>query len=461
MRTRALPVLILLPACHAWADDLRAGASAVKITPPRGIAMYGYYHNRGAAGVHDDLYAKAIVFENDGMKAALVSCDLGAVPRAMVEEARALIAQRTGIPGERVMIGATHTHTGPVLLDRASRYNLTGEMLEITKRYSSELPSRIADSVKQALDVLGPVKVFVGRGHEESLVFNRRFFMTDGSVGWNPGKLNPKIVKPAGPVDPEVAVVYLERPDGKPLATYVNYALHLDTVGGDEFSADYPYTLSTILGKVKGPEMVTVFAQGCSGNVNHLDVKSASPQKGHGEAARIGTVLAGEVLKTCTRLEPASDGLIGARSEIVKLPLPRFDPGEVAPARATASKFGEPGAAPFLELVQAFKVIDVAEREGKPVEAEVQVITVGGQLAFVALPGEVFVELGQAIKASSPFPITVVVELANGSIGYVPNRKAYPEGNYEVVSSRVAEGSGEMLVEAALRLLREVRERVR
>jgi hypothetical protein len=449
-----LPVLILLPGWHAWAGDLRAGAAAVKITPPSGIAMSGYYHNRGAAGVHDNLYAKAIVFESDGVKVALVSCDLSSLPRPIAEQARKLVAQRTSIPGDRVMIGATHTHTGPVLLDGPSRYNLTGEMLEITQRYSAELPAKIADSVGQAAAALAPIQVSAGRGHEESLVFNRRFFMTDGTVGWNPGKLNPKIVKPAGPVDPEVAVVYLERPDAAPVATYINYALHLDTVGGEEFSADYPYSLATLLGRIKGPEMITIFSQGTSGNVNHLNVKSGAPQKGHAEASRIGTVLAGEVLKTYTLLQPVAAGKLQARSEMVNLPLPKFDPARLEPARETAAKFGKPGAAPFLELVDAFKLIDVAGRNGKPVEAEVQVITLGKELAWVALPGEVFVELGQAIKQASPFRETIVVELANGSIGYVPNRKAYREGNYEVVSARIAEGSGEMLVESALAMLR-------
>jgi hypothetical protein len=98
----------------------------------------------------------------------------------------------------------------------------------------------------------------------------------------------------------------------------------------------------------------------------------------------------------------------------------------------------------------------VTARQGKPLEAEVQVIALGDQLAWVALPGEIFVELGMAIKQASPFPYTIVAELANGSVGYVPSRKAYPEGAYEVVSARCAAGSGEMLVDAALRMLKEL-----
>jgi hypothetical protein len=109
-----------------------------------------------------------------------------------------------------------------------------------------------------------------------------------------------------------------------------------------------------------------------------------------------------------------------------------------------------------MEQVQAYKVLDVAAREGKPWESEVQVITLGRDLAWVALGGEVFVELGLSIKAASPFKQTHVVELANGSFSYIPNRSAYAEGNYEVVSARCAEGSGEMMVTAAIRMLAEL-----
>jgi hypothetical protein len=109
-----------------------------------------------------------------------------------------------------------------------------------------------------------------------------------------------------------------------------------------------------------------------------------------------------------------------------------------------------------MEQVKAFKVLDVARRGGQPQEVEVQVVTLGDDLAWVSLPGEIFVELGLAIKQGSPFRQTMIAELANGSLGYIPNRIAYPQGNYEVVSARCGEGSGEMLVDAALRMLREV-----
>jgi hypothetical protein len=326
-------------------------------------------------------------------------------------------------------------------------------MKRIGLEYTASLSGKIAEAVRLAHAALRPARVLAGQGREDSLTFNRRFHMKDGSVSWNPAKQNPNIDRPAGPIDGSVPVVYFEALDGKAIAIYVNYALHLDTVGGEEYSADYPYMLSQIMSAAKGKDIVTMFTIGCAGNLNHRDVSSKDPQKGHGEAARIGAVLAGEVLRTLKHATPAEVTAIRASSETLQLPLPSVEPNEVDWARTTAASFNKANAAPFMDLVKAFKIIDVVERKGKPMEAEVQAITFGRTVGFVALPGEIFVEHGLAIKQASPFPNTVIAELANGSVGYVPDRKAYPQGAYEVVSARTAAGSGEMMVESATRQL--------
>ena len=245
--------------------------------------------------------------------------------------------------------------------------------------------------------------------------------------------------------------------DKKPLACYVNYAVHLDNVGGQEISADMPYTLSRCLADVKGPDFVTVFSNGCCGDVNHINVQWAEPQHGHQNAARMGIILAAEVLRLLPQLKPV-DGVLRARRQTVPLPLPPISQEDLKKAKEVRDRQGahDSTAVAFMEAVQAFKVLDVAKQEGKPLEVEVQVITLGNAVAWVSLPGEVFVELGLALKQDSPFPCTVVAELANGCIGYIPARRSYPQGNYEVVSARCAEGSGEMLVQAAVQMLREI-----
>ncbi len=453
---RFLSILLVAAAVLASAQPLRVGAAAVVISPPTGTPMAGYYSTRLSTGVHDDLRAKAIVIASGDERVALVACDLVGIPPAIIEEARALIQSGTGIPGANVMISATHSHTGPLIPDGGARAGAYGGGLEIAKRYRTELPRKIAESVRLANGRLERGRVSFGKGREESLSFNRRFLMKDGSVGWNPGKLNPNIVRPAGPIDPDVPVAFFESAAGEPIATYVNFAMHQDTVGGLEVSSDYAHTLGNLLGKVKGAGMLTLFTIGAAGNINHINVKSAARQQGHEEAARIGTILAGEVLKTFARLEPVTTATLRIARRTVTLEPARLEPGDEERAAAIAKQLDAGATVKFLDTVFAFKALDTAARRGKPLDAEVQVIDLSDQMAWVGLPGEIFTELGASIKRASPFPLTIVAELAHGPVTYFPNDAAFPQGNYEVVTSRVARGSGEKLAAAAKDVLREI-----
>lgn len=441
------------------AAEFRIGAASLSINPPPGIGLAGYYHERGAEGVLDDLMAKAVVLDDGKTLASIVVCDLITMPKWIVAEARKRIESRTGIPGHHVMIAATHTHTAPVLFRDWSRDETDGGSKGVAKDYSQTLPLRIADAVAKAHANLQPVRAFAGKETEPALGKNRRFWMRDGSVGWNPGKLNPEIVRPAGPIDPEVGVFYAETIGAKatPILTFVNYAMHPDTTGGVRISADFPGVLSSALALYKGPGMLTLFANGTCGNINHIDVRWGGAQSGPNEAARLGLILAAAALKAYPRLQPVStNGPLRVRSEIVQLPLPPYTSEELTAARLDVRTAKDSTREGFMKLVRAHRVLDVAAREGKPQEVEMQVIAWGREVAWVAWPGEIFVELGLSVKAGSPFAHTYNVELANGAIGYIPNKSAYPEGHYEVESARVAEGAGEMLVTRALRMLKEV-----
>jgi hypothetical protein len=231
-------------------------------------------------------------------------------------------------------------------------------------------------------------------------------------------------------------------------------------VGGQKISADYAGQLSRLMAEYKGGEMTTLFALGACGNINHRDVFWKDNQKSINEAFRIATVLAGAVNRSWDDLKPLASGPIQMRSEIVKLPLAPVTDEDVARANEVVKRLNDPKTS-FMDQVKAFQVLDIQKRNGRPLEVEVQVVSIGSDVAFVSLPGEVFVELGISIKKASPFPYTMIVELANGSIGYIPNKSAYPEGNYEVVSARCSPGSGEMIVASAVRLLNQMHESAR
>ena len=410
--------------------------------------MSGYFFNRSATATHDPLLARALVFENDGVSIALVSCDLTSMPAGIATEARRLIESQTGIPKSHVMVSATHAHTAPVLLSGWSRYQLEGEMKRIATGYAETLPNQIAQSVASAVKLLRPATVRATIGQEPALPFNRRFFMKDGTVAWNPGKLNPDIVKPTGPIDPAVPIVYVEGEDGQPIAVYVNYAMHLDTVGGLEYSADYVYALSEALKIARGRQLVTVFTMGCSGNINHIDTSSKRPQKGHTEAARIGTILAAAVLRSIDEATPVGDTRLSGQSATLQLEAVKATKDEVAAATEARTK-----STATLVLAKAARILENDARGGKSYDAEIQLLRMGQDLVWIGLPGEIFVELGLDIKQKAKAKWAIIATQTNAALGYIPNRKAYPEGTYEVISARVVTGSGEAIVSTAIGLI--------
>jgi neutral ceramidase len=461
----AFLILLLASAAFARAQTmLRAGAAQVAITPPNGAPMAGYYHARGAEGTLDDLHAKALVIDDGSTKVALVTLDLISTTLSLTRDARAEIEKSTGIPGGNVMISATHAHTGPELADRGARSALAAETAiganNVTTAYSASLPAKIAEAVRAAAGNLTNVMISCATGACEGIAFNRRYYLKDGTVAWNPGKLNPDVMRPAGATDPEVGVVLFE-PAHKPThvvsacAAYVNFSMHPDTVGGALFSADYPGALSRRMADYHGTNCVTIFANGACGNVNHVDVNWARPQSTRAEAERLGVILAASVFLAEKNLREVKAAPLRVKSEMVKLPLAPISNDEIEEARLVARTGNDKTRESFMKLVKAYKVLDVAARQGKPLEVEVQVISIGNEIAWVSLPGEFFAELGLAIKKRSPFRQTLIAELANGSIGYVPDRRSFAEGNYEPVSARCAAGAGEQVVEVACKLLKQ------
>ena len=442
-RRWCLPFVFAVASCFpvgqqsTEAAELTIGTAETVITPLLSSPMAGYYFDRKAEEIHDDLMAKAVVFHRSDKTVGLVACDLIELPRAVVDKAKARIEERTGIPPGHLILNATHAHTGP-------RHEGS---------YDDWLVEKIADTVQLAVARLVPAEATFGVGEENRLPYHRRFWMKDGKLRTNPGKLNPDIVRPAGEIDPSVPVLAISRLDGSPLAIVVNYSLHLDTVGGAAISADFPHYVASILGRAMGPQMLTLHTTGACGNINHWDVHSEDPQRSFAEAERIGTMLAGEVLKVTTFAEPVDVDRIDGLIEEVNLPLKSFSKEELAEAREIVKTPNPPDVDFVLDRVWALRALEVAGREQPTISTCVQAIRVGN-VAFVAVPCELFYELGLDIKRQSPFSHTVVVELANDNIGYVPRREDYGNGGYEVVNSRLAPGGGERIVEAALGLLK-------
>ena len=433
--------------------SLLLGAAQRKITPPLGTHMAGYYHVRPAAAVHDDLFARALVIDDGKTAIALVTCDLVSIREESVVSAREQIAQATAIPGANVLVCCTHTHTGPIT--RGDRSSATfGSMSE---SYMAALEAQIAAAVTEAWETRASGALRIGKAQETRIAFNRRFHMRDGSVKTNPGKNNPDVVEPVGPIDPDVYVLLAESDQGDPIGVLVNYSLHADTTGGDHISADYSGWMEKHL-KNMSPELddaVLLYANGYCGDINHVNVNDPDQLKGFAESERIGRALAESATQALSQLAPVEGETVHAAQRVEALPavVPTKEDVAWAQAAVTAAPMG--GGPGRDDLVKAHRDLALVELNKQEFETEVQVLAVGN-VAFTALPGEIFVELGLSIKEGSPFAHNLLAELANGNLGYICTEAAYPQGAYEPTSSRVLPGSGEQLVRAALDLQREI-----
>ena len=419
--------------------QIRAGVGKTNITPALGTPMDGYYIERLASTVHDDLYARAMVIKDGTQTLVLVVTDLIDVAPYGFPAARARIHKELNVPEENIIISATHTHTGPTFSDE----------------YESFIAVKIFDAVKIAFSNLQEVVIKSGMGQAEDISFHRRFMMRDGTVKFNPGRLNPDIVEPMGPVDPGVGIIYLETTEGIPLAILVNFALHLDTIGGTEISADFPFFMGELLKKVMGEDLMVFFGFGTCGNVNHINVKEPENTKGYERAQRLGYALAAAVIREIPVLETQNVDQLTSESETVYLKIPEYSEKEIEEAKINAQKESDELAS-TPEIREAMKILRIHNMNNQPIEAEI--LTFGfGNASIVALPGEIFVELGLAIKEKSPYKHTLVLTLANNSIGYIPDKEAFKYGAYEVEVSMIAEGEGEKLVESSVRQLEEMK----
>jgi hypothetical protein len=362
-----------------------------------------------------------------------------------------------------IAVAATHSHTGPLFTgplrklwsEQAAARD--GKDAAESFDYPSALIERVAQAIEQAATNARPVKLAAAVGDEKRLAFNRRFHMKDGTVRFNPGRKNPDVIRPAGPIDPAVSVLLLsDAASAKPLASLTNFAMHLDTIGGTEYAADYPYYVEQRLREQLGADFISLFGTGTCGDINHIDVNGENPLKGQAEAERIGTALGDTIVATLPKLMEQKQPSLAVRQKMIEVPAQQFSPAEVAKAKERMPKIGTRDLT-FLEQVETNKIVDVIERyaSGK-VPLEVVAIRLSPEVAIVTLPGEVFVELGLAIKQASPFKTTLVIELSNDCPAYIPTKKAFAEGSYEIVNSRLASGGGEQLADLAISLLKEL-----
>ncbi|QDU19624.1 hypothetical protein [Urbifossiella limnaea] len=469
MTRLALLLAAALPALAADAPPrppgIMAGAHAQDVTPEHfPISVNGGFADRKATSAADKLHARCLVLDDGTTKVALCVVDSCMIPRELGDAARAAASKMTGIPAANILISATHTHSAPTV---------TGVFgSDPDERYVKFLAEKIAAGIMAAHAKLAPAKLGWGAADEPNHVFNRRWLTTPGfenanpfgdktdKVRTNPGYGNKALDKQAGPVDPAVSVLSVRDKDGAPRALFANYGLHYV---GDRpaLSADYFGVFAERVGPVlgaKGDGFVGVLSNGTSGDVNNINFAGAAPPKREpGERSReVAEAVAKAARKAADGASYRSDITLSVATKELTLKVRKPTAAEVARAEAIVAKAKGPVLSGSEEVYARETLLLAKYPDTVPVR--IQAIRIG-ELGIVAIPCEVFTQIGLDIKKRSSTQQTFVVSLANGYNGYLPTAAQHALGGYETWrarSSYLEVGAADAITTTALELLGQV-----
>ena len=446
---------------------LRAGAAKADITPRPGVSLDGPISKNGpVTGVHDRLHARAIVLDDGSTRLAIVICDACMISRDVMDAAKTLVQKETGLPTDRMLIAATHTHAAV----RATRIG-TGPLDD---EYHRLLARRIADVIVQAEKNLTPAQLGYGSFNKPEFIRCRRFLCEPGSVGPNPfGESGERIksvagrssavIKPAGPVDPQFSILSIQHADGKPLAVLGNFSVHY--CGGYQrglVSADYfghfAHALESELDASEGrPAFVGLMSNGTSGNTGAID-RGGKRYPPFEWMKLSGRILAEQTLQTVRKIEHRGDVSLSMQESELELAVRRPDDERLKWAKHILSDKSAKTSHPHRwTLVYAQETVHLSKSPAT-MKLKLQAIRIG-PIAIAAAPCEVFAETGLVIKKASPHTFTI--ELANGYGGYLPTPEQHELGGYETWPARSSflEIQAEPKIrDELLRLLRGVRE---
>lgn len=429
---------------------LRAGAATSNITPPIGSPLAAARSSRPpATHVHDELHARCLVLDDGEAKLALVVCDLRHMSAEVAANAKQIIQQTTGIPPQCVVISATHTHTS------------TGAKLQEQHDPSyydnnAVLTRRIADGVLRAANQLEPARIGWGVAEEPTQVFNRRWFLKASrgpiygahdnieQVDTNPGYTG--LLRPAGPVDPQITFLSVQSTAGKPISLMASYGLHY--VGGvapGSISADYFALFADRVGELLGaerqdPPFVGIMANGASGDVNNLErysdeeleKRGSQPKKRYQpyeKMREVANLCAERVIEAHKTLQWHDHVKLSSVQRTLTFQRRYPTKEEVEWAEAVKAKKIKPMSTSRYSTYSTVLAYNSPEMP-PTIDVIVQTHRIG-DLALAAMPFEVFAEIGLELKQRSPIRPLMNISIANGSHGYLPTPEQHRLGGYE------------------------------
>ena len=441
--------------------ELKAGFTRVNINPMMGIPIRGYYKERLADGILDDIEANALALQFNGTIILLISVDNCGIEQNLLSYYRKKVSDATEVPMENIVISSTHTHQGPeAVIDSQN---------ELVREYTEFLGKRITDAAVFAIADLKEAKMGFGKGVAPNVAFIRRYVMKDGSIKTNPGVNNPDIVTPVGIIDDSVNVIRFDR-EGAETIVFVNFANHPDVVGGNKISADWPGLLRKNVEKILDGTKC-IFFNGAQGDVNHVNVHPKDGDlngmfidfddvaRGYSHAEYIARVVTGGVLQAYDKVKYVEVDSIVSKQKTIQIPSNKPTPEELPEAHRINDLHiaGKDNELPYEGMMLTTVVAEAARKvrlENAPDTFDMILSAVKiGPVAFIGIPGEPFSEIGKQIKETEGYEMIILSCNTNGKEGYFPMQDSYDEGGYEARSSNFKAGVGEYIIKEGKMLI--------
>ena len=459
---------------------MKIGFSKVNVTPPLGTLMAGQLLPYKTRGIESDLYATTMCLDDSITKVIFVSCDVLLISNETAAKICAAVHKATGVTPNNVVIGTTHTHSGPITQD------IFG--MDTDTKYTEELKLNIVEAARQACENCREASLLTGKGQLEGYAFNRRFIMSDGTVETHPLKLDPHIVRPEGPDSKDLKVLYAADAEGKTMGAVVVFGCHGTVMERDNqlISSDYPGKVTEYVSQQLGGDVPVLFLQGACGNICQVNPLDASHREVGLEWARtMGKAIGKKVVELIQNHLVEVNGPIRVITETIQIPRRTIEQdlvdwankhknikteipilsnygtetyGQIErPKVSLAELFKTPFWANFYTNEIKTRQKDYSKQAKMPFTIKV---IAQDNWAIVALPCELFIEWSNAICEKSPFDFTAVVELANGWNGYIPTEEAFErKGGYEtkeVTSTMLVPETGKIILGTVLGMLKKI-----
>lgn len=453
------------PAAEAAKKVLRAGAATSNITPWLGEGIVGNWNTPPARHVHDELHARCLVLDDGATRIAIVLVDSVGIPREVFDEAKRQIHEHTGLAPDRVLMAATHTHSAT-----SSGWRNALAPDKDFSEYQRFLARRISDGVRRAINNLEPARVGWGTADEPRQVTSRRRFLKPGMSMPNPfgGQDQVKgcsvqrdLVKPAGPVDPQIVFLSIQAADGRPIALLANYSMHyVGEVPAQDISADYFAAFADRIQQLLGadrldPPFVGILSNGTSGDVDNTYAQPPERLPPYARLRHVAGDVAQGVFAQCQKLQYHQWVRLGMIERELELSVRKPTAEQLVHAEEMLADPQRPDKFPH-EREYAQRIIRQQEAPAT-IRVIVQALRIG-DLGIASSPFETFAETGLEIKAKSPLEPTCTIGLANGCYGYLPTPEQHKLGGYEtwLGTNRVEIEASAKLTAALLDMLGEL-----